>query len=235
MDNSADMIVLIDRGTMRFVDVNRTVCALLGYTREEMLAMGPQDVLPVTHAELEVAYDRLIAEPSLPSGMNSHYRCKDGSLLPFESTRQVLRSANGWLIAAISRDIRERLAAEKSLRDSEARFRSLTALSSDWYWEQDAGLRLTYMSNIQQTGLDSSAYLGRYRWDQPALNLTGEDWARHSATNRSTISRSSGPRPTAARCGWRSAASRCSTTPGASPAIAAWAATSRSASAPSAR
>ncbi|MGH8670005.1 MAG: PAS domain S-box protein, partial [Burkholderiales bacterium] len=181
MDNSADMIVLVDRATMRFVDVNRTVCALLGYAREEMLAMGPQDVLPVTHAELEVAYDKLIADPSTPSGMKSHYRCKDGSLLPFESTRHVLRSGEGWLVAAISRDMRERLAAEKSLRDSEARFRSLTALSSDWYWEQDEQFRLTYMSAIEQTGLDASAYLGLKRWDQPALNLSAEDWARHRA------------------------------------------------------
>ena len=40
--NSADMIVLVDRATMRFVDVNDTACKLLGYTREEMLAMGPE-------------------------------------------------------------------------------------------------------------------------------------------------------------------------------------------------
>src|SRR5262245_38480934 len=43
MDESADIIVLIDRATMRFVDVNRTACSLLGYSREELLAMGPHD------------------------------------------------------------------------------------------------------------------------------------------------------------------------------------------------
>jgi PAS domain S-box-containing protein len=34
----------------------------------------------------------------------------------------------------------------------------------------------------EKTGLDPSAYIGRKRWDQPALNLTDEDWARHRAT-----------------------------------------------------
>ena len=91
MDNSADMIVLIERATMRFVDVNETMCKLLGYSRAEMLAMGPHEVLPVSREELEKAYDALIADPSQHSGMNSHYRRKDGSLLPFESKRRVLR------------------------------------------------------------------------------------------------------------------------------------------------
>jgi PAS domain S-box-containing protein len=34
----------------------------------------------------------------------------------------------------------------------------------------------------ERTGLDASAYLGRKRWDQPALNLTEADWAAHRAT-----------------------------------------------------
>jgi len=69
------------------------------------------------------------------------------------------------------------------LRASAARFRRLTQLSSDWYWEQDAEFRLTFMSSYvdEKTGLDASSYLGRKRWDRPALNLTEADWARHRA------------------------------------------------------
>src|SRR2546423_1305932 len=70
-----------------------------------------------------------------------------------------------------------------SLRRSEERFRKLTELSADWYWEQDAEFRLTFMSKwlAEKTGLDASVYLGRRRWDQPALNLTEADWKRHRA------------------------------------------------------
>jgi diguanylate cyclase (GGDEF)-like protein/PAS domain S-box-containing protein len=132
MDKSADMIVLIDRKTMRFVDVNETACELLGYSREELLSMGPQDVLPATREELERSYDELVAQFSggagaAPGGMKSHYRCKDGSMLPFESTRHVLRSTDTYIIAAISRDIRERLAVEEKVARM-AQFDALTGL-----------------------------------------------------------------------------------------------------------
>jgi len=73
--------------------------------------------------------------------------------------------------------------AEGELRRSEARFRSLTALSSDWYWEQDEQFRLTFMSSrfVERTGIDPAPYLGRKRWDRPALNLTESDCERHRA------------------------------------------------------
>ena len=136
LDNSADMIVLIDRKTMRYVDVNQTVCKLLGYSREELLKMGPQDLLPESRGELEQAHDELIANPSSVSGMRSHFRCKDGSTMPFESTRHVLRSGDSYIIAAICRDIRERLAAEEAQRQQVA----LIAQSA----EKDRLLRLFY-------------------------------------------------------------------------------------------
>jgi diguanylate cyclase (GGDEF)-like protein/PAS domain S-box-containing protein len=54
-------------------------------------------------------------------------------------------------------------------------------MSGDWFWVQDARLRLTYLSSRlgEKTGLDLAAYLGARRWDQPALNLTQADWDRH--------------------------------------------------------
>ena len=136
LDNSADMILLLDRKTMRYVDANRTVCNLLGYSREEMLKMGPQDLLPDSRDELAQAHDELIANPSGVSGMRSYFRCKDGSTVPFESTRHVLRSGDSYIIVAICRDIRERLAAEESLRQQVA----LIAQSA----EKDRLLRLFY-------------------------------------------------------------------------------------------
>jgi diguanylate cyclase (GGDEF)-like protein/PAS domain S-box-containing protein len=185
MENSADMIVLIDRETMRFVDVNDTICKLLGYTREEMLAIGPADVLPVSRAELERSYDELIADPSRVSGgMKSYYRCKDGSRQPFEATRRALRSGERWVVAAISRDIREHIAAENALRDSEARFRALTELSSDWYWEQDADLRFTKFEGRRRAGerYDPGALvLGKRPWEIAGIDPRSLDWEKHRA------------------------------------------------------
>jgi diguanylate cyclase (GGDEF)-like protein/PAS domain S-box-containing protein len=183
MDNSADMIVLIDRATMRFVDVNETSCTLLGYSRDELLKMGPHDVLPTSREELERAYDEFIANPSHTPGMHSYYRRKDGSTFPFESTRHVLRSGDTYIIAAISRDISERLASENALRESEERFRGLTELSSDMYWEQDDQYRFTSMTGTgsERVNVRTVLILGKKRWEQDYANMTADAWADHIA------------------------------------------------------
>ena len=61
--------------------------------------------------------------------------------------------------------------------------RRFSALSGDWFWVQDAQLRLTYLSSRrgEHPGIDLGLYLGSRRWDQPALNLTQADWDRHRA------------------------------------------------------
>src|SRR5713101_3691601 len=136
MDMSDDMILLIDRKTMRFIDVNETVCRNLGYSREEFLAMTPEDVLPTTRKELETAYDEMIATGST-QGMRSEYRCKDGSTLPFESRRRVMRSGDSWIIVATARDIRERIAQEEALRKSNERFDMAVRATNDVIWDWD--------------------------------------------------------------------------------------------------
>ena len=125
MDASADMILLIDPRRMRYVDVNEAVCRTLGYSREEMLAMGPQDVLGEPREALQRAYLSFVSDPGSVQGMQGAYRCKDGSRVPFESTRRVLATEDGALIVAISRDVRERLESERALRESEARFAAI--------------------------------------------------------------------------------------------------------------
>jgi len=97
------------------------------------------------------------------------------------------RLPDEWLLAAGMRigtqigQFMARKQAEGELRASEARFRSLTALSSDWYWEQDEQFRLTFLSDRfgERTGIDPAPYMGGKRWDRPALNLTEADWERH--------------------------------------------------------
>ena len=76
----------------------------------------------------------------------------------------------------------DRKAAEAALRESEARFRSLTALSADWYWQQDEALRFTSLCNGTEikAGLHPEHDLGKTRWE---LSGVGEaDWQTHQAT-----------------------------------------------------
>jgi PAS domain S-box-containing protein len=72
---------------------------------------------------------------------------------------------------------------EQALRDSEARFRSLCELSSDWYWEQDAQFRFTVMSGgfMNKGNFRIDKALGQRRWELP-VERDDTDWAAHQAT-----------------------------------------------------
>ena len=53
-----------------------------------------------------------------------------------------------------------------ALSESEARFRALTELSSDWYWEQDENYAFTRMeSGTESTALPPESILGRRLWE----------------------------------------------------------------------
>jgi diguanylate cyclase (GGDEF)-like protein/PAS domain S-box-containing protein len=79
-------------------------------------------------------------------------------------------------------DARAPFDALAALRESEARFRSLCELSSDWYWEQDADLRFTVISgSITNKGnFRISNAIGKRRWELP-VERDGTDWAGHQA------------------------------------------------------
>ena len=92
-------------------------------------------------------------------------------------------SGRALRFAGVTVDTHERKLAEEQLAASEERFRHLTSLSSDWYWEQDEALRFTFISSEvgDKSGIDASVHLGKTRWDMPALSLGDEDWNRHRA------------------------------------------------------
>jgi diguanylate cyclase (GGDEF)-like protein/PAS domain S-box-containing protein len=86
------------------------------------------------------------------------------------------------LIGTIT-DVTELKVAEAALRESEGRFRDLTELSSDWYWEQDAELRTTQVSSkIGDFALDVTQYLGKRRWEGDIEGVSEEQWRAHRAT-----------------------------------------------------
>src|SRR5687767_1016797 len=75
-----------------------------------------------------------------------------------------------------------RAQAERAVRDSEARFRALTNLSTDWYWELDAQYRFTRLEGRNVAGGDPGLQrrlMGQARWDT-GLEVEG-GWDAHRA------------------------------------------------------
>jgi len=124
MDISGDAILLVDRATLHYVDVNRTFCDMLGYSREEILGKTPMDIFSVDRETLERDYDALIADRASMAGVvEGRYRRKDGGYVPVEARRRAVQTDAGWIIVGTATDITLRKEAEEALRASEERFR----------------------------------------------------------------------------------------------------------------
>src|SRR5688572_20240758 len=61
MDASQDSVYLTDHETMRFIDVNQKATSRTGYSRDELLTMGPMDLVQAPRDEIQRAYDAVIA------------------------------------------------------------------------------------------------------------------------------------------------------------------------------
>ncbi len=74
--------------------------------------------------------------------------------------------------------------SRRALAESEKRFRSLTALSSDWYWEQDAQHRFTEISGgfSALSDFTPERLIGKTRWQISPSGLSEEQWQFHRAT-----------------------------------------------------
>ncbi len=81
-----------------------------------------------------------------------------------------LRKASVQLEAKVAQRTRE-------LGESEAKFRSLLELTTDWYWEQDENLRFTYVGSgyERSTGLSAQESLGKTRSDLIEPWMSEED------------------------------------------------------------
>jgi diguanylate cyclase (GGDEF)-like protein/PAS domain S-box-containing protein len=81
-------------------------------------------------------------------------------------------------------DVTEREALIAQLTDSEARFRALTELSSDWFWEMDASLRFTSIRRGAHGAfnLNDEEVIGKTRWETPGELIQPATWEEHKAT-----------------------------------------------------
>jgi PAS domain S-box-containing protein len=158
VDSCIDSIYMVDRESMKFVDATATASSRTGYSHEELMTMGPQDLLKESREELIRIYDEAIA--ASPQGIRSEStgRLKDGRETFVELNRQAVRVDGRWIIVTISRDVTERKLAELA----DARLKRATRGANDGLWELDVATREMWVSPrfAEMFGLDQQEFLG---------------------------------------------------------------------------
>jgi diguanylate cyclase (GGDEF)-like protein/PAS domain S-box-containing protein len=155
-ENVRDLIAYSD-ASHTYLYVSPSHQEILGYTQDEMVGtnvlgyLHPADLAAMTSARATDAAGEIRS-----SMHNMRVRHKNGHWIWLGINSRAIRdphSGNSAGYVAVGRDITLQLAAERELARREERFRSLTSLSSDWYWETDRENCFTFLSDGIQARL----------------------------------------------------------------------------------
>ncbi len=139
MDNANDAVYVASLeadGPGPLIDVNKRGCALLGYSREELLALDKaalDERMPYRRAG-DLARE-LLAQGHLV--FESEHLAADGSRLPVEVSANLFELQDSQIIMAMVRDISERKQAEETLREISRKDAEALSVAKMAYWDYD--------------------------------------------------------------------------------------------------
>ncbi|MCX8123489.1 MAG: PAS domain S-box protein [Spirochaetes bacterium] len=144
------------------LEVNKTASEQLGYSVEELRGMNIRDLdTPEFAALIQERIEEFKQKERLI--FESAHKRKDGSVVPVEVSIRPISYDNTPCIISVVRDITARKLMEKSLQDSEARFRAIAENISDVVWIVDFHFEFIYISPAveQVLGFTLEEYLKR--------------------------------------------------------------------------
>jgi PAS domain S-box-containing protein len=125
VDHAADAFFVHDEEEPRtLIDVNRRACESLGYTREELIGMLPQDLDPDVSSERS-QWMRQRIKAGEACSFETRHRRKDGTIFPVEVRVRSFSQGGRKLVISLARDISERKRAEEAIRQSEKHLRDV--------------------------------------------------------------------------------------------------------------
>ncbi|NQV71357.1 MAG: PAS domain S-box protein [Pseudohongiella sp.] len=116
MDVSPDMVFVTDYESMRFIYANKMAAQQTGFSQEELLQKGPQDVLLYDRHELDSMYNEVIAAGEQGTVTEVKTQGADNVRSLAEVHRRALYLDDRWIIVTISQDISLRKRAERELQ-----------------------------------------------------------------------------------------------------------------------
>ncbi|MGZ4828240.1 MAG: PAS domain S-box protein [Candidatus Angelobacter sp.] len=148
-ETAADAIMFIATDG-QVIDANPNALELLGYTRDELLAMNILHfVAPESHAITRKMMEEKNAGRRRTS-YESSFLTKARAIIPVEVNSSVIRNVRGEMMGfqGIARDLRSRKRAEQALMASESRFRSVvdSEMIGIVFW--DGKCQITYANQM---------------------------------------------------------------------------------------
>ncbi len=150
LDSVGESIFLLEGDSPRFRYVNRSAAETLGYSREELTGgMGVFDIDPEWDAERWGAFlPEIKARRRLT--IETTHRTRTGRIIPVEVTGNYFTFEGQAYDMAIVRDISERKAAERAVRESETMYRSLVTSMAEGVVFQAADGRITAVNPMAE-------------------------------------------------------------------------------------
>ena len=159
--------VLVKDEHHRYIAANASFCDFFRNPVEQILGKTDYDFF----AEQDAAYYQETDDQALSGAVlveyERPYTIGDDVRWMLVRKSALTRPDGSPVVVLVLIDVTERHAAEERLRASEQRFRSLTELSADWYWEQDAELRFRFFSagTSGKTITPPEELIGKTRFD----------------------------------------------------------------------
>ena len=136
----------------RFMDVNDMMCKALGYTRDELLSMGPLDIVPDAYAQELIKWAKG-QNLDTYGEFESFHRAKDGVETPVEVRLHLFEIEDIPIILATATDITERHHRDRILKAQRD-----VAVSLNHARNSEEAVRLVITFAIQNSGLDAGAF-----------------------------------------------------------------------------
>lgn len=118
VDSISDSIYFTDYDSMRFLYVNKAAAEQTGYTQQDLLKMGPENIINQNCAQIRSLYDEAIAAGEEGTVTEAESINKEGVISIAEIRQRAVCLDDHWIIISISQDISSRKRSEKELQEA---------------------------------------------------------------------------------------------------------------------
>jgi diguanylate cyclase (GGDEF)-like protein/PAS domain S-box-containing protein len=165
---------------------NDAFCRMFGHSMHEIVGLNYRHYhSPQETAHVFANFNEVFKTGIPKKGIDWRLLHRNGREIMCEGSIHLIRDASGEPVGfrGMLRDVTDRRGIEAALRESEERFRDLTRVSSDWYWEQDSRYRFIQINGdvFGKTGMVADDYLGKTLWELPFDNVSLDQWIEHQS------------------------------------------------------